>query len=121
MSIPTRSSTARSGRGVFDKPDGGKTNGAAPPKSLTPVPSPTPSHRPGEGNPTGALLLFSLFSGCGGWEGAGEEGRGDEGLSPSSPGGRGGGWEKRAGVMRAQRLSQQSDKSTHLLPPCARN
>src|SRR6185295_6327453 len=34
----------------------------------------------------------------------GEEGRrGDEGsgCSPSSPGGRGGGWEKRAGVMRA--------------------
>src|SRR5258706_9980429 len=30
----------------------------------------------------------------------GEEGRGDEGLAPSSPVRRGGGWEKRAGVMR---------------------
>ena len=53
------------------------------PGALTPVPSPAPSQppSPGEGNPVGAVLLFSLFSRCGGWEGAGEEGRGDEGLT----------------------------------------
>jgi len=52
------------------------------PKTLTPGPSPAPSPppTPGEGNPVGAVLLFSFFSRCGGWEGAGEEGWGDEGL-----------------------------------------
>jgi hypothetical protein len=31
------------------------------------------------------VLLFSLFSRCGGWEGAGEEGWGDEGLGLALP------------------------------------
>ena|GEM_PF-436927 len=52
------------------------------PKTLTPDPSPAPSQppTPGEGNPVGAASQVSLFSRCGGWEGAGEEGWGDEGF-----------------------------------------
>jgi hypothetical protein len=66
------------------RPISKQSEGAPPPKSLTPVPSPTPSHRPGEGNPTGAVLLFSLFSRSGG-----------------------GRWEKRVGVMRGRRAVAQ--------------
>src|ERR1700681_775495 len=60
------------------------------PSPLSPLPT-TPSPSPGEGSPAGVFLRFSLFlvvlAGCspsspgeGGWAGAGEEGRGDEGL-----------------------------------------
>ncbi|MFY9824601.1 MAG: hypothetical protein WAM82_24705 [Thermoanaerobaculia bacterium] len=56
--------------------------GAPPPEDPHPYPlsRPLPPPTPGEGDPVGAALPFSLFSRCGGWEGAGEEGRGDEGL-----------------------------------------
>src|SRR5436305_14970292 len=69
------------------------------PRALTPVPSPAPTQppSPGEGDPVGAVLPVSPVLGVlavlgvlsclspsspgeGGWEGAGEEGRGDEGL-----------------------------------------
>src|SRR4051794_18002822 len=71
-----------------------------PPKTLTPAPLPTtPSPSPGEGSLLGrsccsslqSLLSFMSLSclspsspGEGGWEGTGEEGRGDEGLGRGS-------------------------------------
>ena len=56
-------------------------------RTLTPGPSPFPSRPPsqGEGNPRPFVIQPFLLSpsspGVGGWEGTGEERRGDEGLN----------------------------------------
>ena len=69
---------SRAARGVPDGHPGGAGGEIGP---LTPSLSQPPSRRPGEGAPT---LSFS-----------------NDTQSPSSPGGRGGGWERRAGEVRA--------------------
>jgi hypothetical protein len=91
--------------GDSEHPDGTSGREGPPPKTLTPALSrPLPPPHTGRGGTPGAFLFCSLFSrlgggrwakrvgvmrglavspsspGVGDWEGAGEEGRGDEGL-----------------------------------------